>query len=226
LSKRSWIILFAIILIANITGGLLKNQWVDYISKPLIVISIAGYFLSRTAGTSPTLKKWILAALFFSWIGDILLMFQASDQLFFLLGLSSFLLAHIFYIIFFQSIRAREKVSPKVWLLLIVLLYYTPLISFLSPHLHDMKLPVVIYGAVISLMLSLAMDMLFIPNKRAGRWMMTGAVLFVLSDSVLAINQFYQPFPLAGVIIMLTYGLAQLFIIEGAIKYITSADMK
>jgi len=41
-----------------------------------------------------------------------------------------------------------------------------------------------------------------------------------LSDSVLAINQFYQSFPLAGVIIMLTYGLAQLFIIEGAIKYI------
>jgi uncharacterized membrane protein YhhN len=69
-------------------------------------------------------------------------------------------------------------------------------------------------------MLSLAMDMLFIQDKRAGRLMMAGALLFVLSDSVLAINQFYQSSPLAGVIIMLTYGLAQLFIIEGAIKYI------
>ncbi len=218
--KQTWIILFFIILIANISGSLLKDQWLDYISKPLIVVSVVAYFLSQTSGSSTTLKKWILPALFFSWVGDILLMFQVASQLFFLLGLSSFLLAHIFYIIFFQSIRAREKTTPKLWLLLIVLVYYTALISFLSPHLRDMKLPVIIYGAVISLMLSLALDMLFISNKRAGRWMMTGALLFVLSDSVLAINQFYQSFPLAGVIIMLTYGLAQLFIIEGAIKYI------
>jgi uncharacterized membrane protein YhhN len=220
LRKQNWIILFAIVLIANISGGLLKHQWLYYISKPLIVVSIAAYFLSQTSYSSTSLKKWILFALFFSWVGDILLMFQVANQLFFLLGLSSFLLAHIFYIIFFQTIRAREKIRPKVWLLLIVLVYYTPLISFLSPHLGDMKMPVIIYGAVISLMLSLAMDMLFIPNKRAGRWMMIGALLFVLSDSILAINQFYQSFPLAGVIIMLTYGLAQLFIIEGAIKYI------
>ncbi|HET6996653.1 MAG TPA: lysoplasmalogenase [Chitinophagaceae bacterium] len=226
MSKRSWITLFAIILIANITGGLLKNQWIDYISKPLIVVSIIAYFLSQTAETTYSLKKWILFALFFSWVGDILLMFQADNKLFFLLGLSCFLLAHVFYIIFFQSVRAREKIRPKVWLLLIVLVYYTPLVSFLSPHLGDMKLPVIIYGAVISLMLSLAIDMLFIPNRRAGQWMMTGALLFVLSDSVLAINQFYQSFPLAGVIIMLTYGLAQLFITEGAIKYITSVDKK
>jgi uncharacterized membrane protein YhhN len=220
LRKQTWIILFFIILIANISGSLLKDQWLDYISKPLIVVSVVAYFLSQTSGSSTTLKKWILPALFFSWVGDILLMFQVASQLFFLLGLSSFLLAHIFYIIFFQSIRAREKTTPKLWLLLIVLVYYTALISFLSPHLRDMKLPVIIYGAVISLMLSLALDMLFISNKRAGRWMMTGALLFVLSDSVLAINQFYQSFPLAGVIIMLTYGLAQLFIIEGSIKYI------
>jgi len=62
--------------------------------------------------------------------------------------------------------------------------------------------------------------MLWIKNKMAGRWMMTGALLFVISDSVLAINKFYQSFEMAGVIIMLTYGLAQLFIVQGAIKYI------
>jgi hypothetical protein len=46
--------------------------------------------------------------------------------------------------------------------------------------------------------------------------------LFVISDSALAINKFYQSFELAGIIIMLTYGLAQLFIIEGVMRYITS----
>ena len=64
--------------------------------------------------------------------------------------------------------------------------------------------------------------MLFIKNKLAGQWMMAGALLFVISDSVLAINKFYQPFKAADVIIMLTYGLAQLFIAKGAAMYIIS----
>ena len=54
--------------------------------------------------------------------------------------------------------------------------------------------------------------------------MMTGALLFVISDSSLAINKFYIPFEYAGIIIMLTYALAQLFIIEGASRYIRSSD--
>lgn len=50
--------------------------------------------------------------------------------------------------------------------------------------------------------------------------MLAGAALFVLSDSVLAINKFYQSFELAGLLIMLTYGAAQYFIVKGAIEYL------
>lgn len=224
MKKQSWIFLFAIVLIANIAGGLLKNQLIDYISKPLIIIGVAGYFLSQTNGAGSSLKKWIVLALFFSWVGDVLLMFQQKDKLFFLLGLSAFLVAHIFYIIFFHRVRVIEKIKGNAWLLLIVVIYYAALIMFLSPYLGDMKLPVRIYGIVISFMFMLAMHMLSIKNRIAGKWMITGALLFVISDSVLAINRFYQPFEIAGVVIMLTYGLAQLFIAEGAIKYTTSRD--
>jgi uncharacterized membrane protein YhhN len=162
--------------------------------------------------------------LFFSCAGDVLLLLQQNDSLFFLLGLSAFLSAHIFYIVFFQRVRVKENVFPNLWLLFIVVIYYAALITFLSPHLGDMKLPVRIYGIVISIMFMLAMHMLVIKNKIAGKWMMTGALLFVISDSVLAVNKFYHSFEIAGVVIMLTYGLAQLFIVEGAIKYITSID--
>lgn len=220
MKKQSWILLVVIILVANIAGGILKNQLVDYISKPLIVITLAGYFLSQTNGDSSSLKKWILLALFFSWVGDVLLMFQQKDKLFFLLGLSAFLIAHIFYIIFFHWVRINENVKGNAWLLLIVVIYYAALITLLSPFLGDMKLPVRIYGIVISFMLMLAMHMLSIKNRSAGRWMMAGALLFVISDSVLAINRFYQSFEIASAVIMLTYGLAQLFIVEGAIRYI------
>jgi uncharacterized membrane protein YhhN len=221
--KRSfWIILFIIILAFELTGIQLKNGTIQFIFKPLLMIAVGGYFLSQTNRAASSLKGWIIVALFFSWIGDILLMFQAKKDIFFLLGLSAFLLAHVSYIIFFHGVRVREKIKSNVWLLLIVVIYYAALISILSPHLGDMKLPVRIYGIVISFMFMLAMHMLFIKNKTAGKWMMIGALLFVISDSMLAINKFYQSFEFFGIIIMLSYALAQLFIIEGAARYITS----
>ena len=79
------------------------------------------------------------------------------------------------------------------------------------------------YAVVISFMFMLAMHMLFSKNKNAGLWMMAGALLFVISDSVLAINKFYQSFEMAGIVVMITYGLAQFFITEGAVRYISSA---
>jgi uncharacterized membrane protein YhhN len=149
-------------------------------------------------------------------------MFVGDNEIFFLLGLSSFLLAHIFYIVFFHKVRIKEAVKGNAWLMLPVLLYYVVFIYILSPYLGDMKLPVRLYGIIISFMLMLALHMQYIRNKKAGQSMMLGALLFVISDSVLAINKFYQSFEIAGVIIMLVYGLAQLFIVKGAAGYINS----
>jgi uncharacterized membrane protein YhhN len=151
-------------------------------------------------------------------------MFEEKNSIFFLLGLSAFLLAHLFYIVFFHRVRVKEKVKNNPWLLVAVVAYYAALITLLSPFLGDMKIPVLVYGIVISFMFMLAMHMLFIKNKSAGQWMMFGALLFVISDSVLAINKFYQPFEFAGILIMLTYGVAQLFIVEGASRYIRSVN--
>jgi uncharacterized membrane protein YhhN len=222
MTRQSWIFLFIIAVLADIAGGIIKNDLVDYIFKPLIVISLVGYFVSETNYSPSPLKKWVFLALVFSWIGDVLLLLQQVRPIFFLLGLSSFLLAHVFYIVFFHEVRVLEKVKLKLWLMLIVVIYYVGLMGLLSPHLHDMKTPVRIYGIAISFMLMLAMHMAFIKRKMAGWEMVIGACLFLISDSVLAINNYYHSFSLAGTIIMLTYGLAQLLIVDGAIKYITS----
>jgi uncharacterized membrane protein YhhN len=222
MKKTYWITLFAIVLAAELTGIQVKNETIQFIFKPLLMIVVGGYFLSQTNRINNSLKGWIIAAVLLSWFGDILLMFHVKNDTFFLLGLSAFLLAHVSYIIFFHGVRVRENIRSNILLLLIVVIYYAILITILSPHLGDMKLPVRIYGIVISFMFMLAMHMLFMKNKIAGRWMMIGALLFVISDSVLAINKFYKPFEASGVIIMLSYGLAQLFIIEGASRYITS----
>lgn len=224
MKKSLWIILFAAVLFGDIVGIQLNNETLEYLFKPLIIPVLTGYFLSHTKTFLASLKKWIIAALFFSWAGDVLLIFQENNSIFFLLGLSSFLLAHIFYIVFFHRIRIKEGLKSNSWLLLVVVVYYAALISLLSPFLGEMKIPVRIYGIIISFMLMLAMHMLFIKNKAAGQWMVWGAGLFVISDSVLAINKFYQSFEAAGILIMLTYGVAQLFIVKGAASYIISSD--
>ena len=220
MNRTNWIILFFVALVVNVLGGLIKNQLLDYFSKPFIVVGVVGYFLAAVAGIRSPLKKWTQFALLFSWIGDILLMFQQGNSSFFLFGLCSFLIAHIFYIIFFHRVRIKENIKGRIWPALIVVIYYTSLIIILSPRLGDMKTPVRIYGIVISLMFMLAMHMLFIKDRKAGMAMMIGALLFVVSDSVLAINKFYQPFAAAGIIVMLSYGLAQLAIAYGAARYI------
>ena len=222
MKKKYSILFFAAILIADLVAVHQQYKMAEYFFKPLIVIWLLAYFILQLRTVRSSLKKWVIAALLFSWIGDVLLMFQGDHPLFFLLGLSAFLAAHIFYIIFFHFIRVKENVKSRWYIVLIVALYYFIIKKLLSPYLGDMKLPVSIYAVVISFMFMLALHILFVKNKIAGGLMMSGALLFVISDSVLAINKFYQPFEMAGIVIMLTYGLAQLFITEGAIRYISS----
>jgi uncharacterized membrane protein YhhN len=216
-ASKLTLVLFAVVLAADLaftTGGL---QDVRIISKPLIVLSLLGYFLLRTGGVSSSLKSWVIGALVFSWLGDVLLLFESRDPLYFILGLSAFLLAHVAYIVFFNRLRRVEGITIKPLLFLPVLIYYIGLISLLYSNLGGMKLPVVVYGAVISTMLAAAFHLKAIRGSRAGALFVLGAALFVLSDSLLAVNKFLQSFAGAGLLIMLTYGLAQFFIVRGSI---------
>ena len=222
MKKTTWIILFLIILFVNLIAVYSKYETLEFISKLLLVPVLAAYLISQTASFNSNLKPWLLIALFFSWVGDILLMFEEKKSIFFLLGLGAFFIAQVFYIIFFHGIRMREYIRGNALFLLLVVVYYAILISILSPHLGTLALPVRIYGVVLSFMLLLAMHTTLGKNKKAGWWMMTGAILFVASDSLLAFNKFLSPFDYAGIITMLTYGLAQLFITHGAVRYIRS----
>ncbi len=220
MKNTNWIIGYLLIVGVHLTGIALDHQLIEYVTKPMLVAYLFVFFLLRVGKGHANLKKWILAALAFSWIGDVLLMFQEKNANFFLAGLGSFLLAHIFYIVFFHIIRIRENIKSNAWMLILVVVYYALLLSLLSPYLGDMKLAVRIYGLVISFMFMLAMHMLYLRDKQAGRWMIAGATFFVLSDTILAINKFYQPFSEAGILIMLTYALAQLFLVLGALRFL------
>jgi len=222
MNKKFWIIPYFIVLAADLFAVYNGNETLRYITKPLLMPLLIAFFIFQTKDLASSLKKWVVLALVFSWAGDVLLMFESTNSNFFIFGLVAFLIAHIFYILFYENVIRNEGLRKNYWWFLPVIIYYIALIYILSPNLGDMKLPVRIYGIVICYMLIQALQTGRIKNFGAATLMIAGAVLFITSDSILAINKFYEPFKYAGIAIMLTYGIAQLLITLGAIRYISS----
>ena len=122
MKKTIGIILFLFVLLADLMFVYLQEPELRTITKPLLIPVLMISFLSQTNTVATGLKSWIVFALFFSWVGDILLLFEDKEPIFFLLGLSAFFLAQVGYIIFFHNIRMREYIRGNALLLLVVVL--------------------------------------------------------------------------------------------------------
>ena len=191
------------------------NSPLHYISKPLIVGSLIFLFIKKSEVLTKFTKNCTIAALLFSVLGDILLMFVSENSLFFTLGLAAFLLAHVMYIILFSK---HFRFKKSILLLVIVLLCYAYfLFTLLQPNLGAMLIPVVIYMLVILCMTLFAFGRTLI-SKTSYYFVLIGAILFLLSDSILALNKFYKPLFYPDISIMLTYAFAQYFIVLGILK--------
>ncbi|MEY2596065.1 MAG: hypothetical protein RI965_1337 [Bacteroidota bacterium] len=215
--QRLFFYLFSIVSLIEILHILIGKEDLRIFTKPLIIPLLGlTYYFSLDKKPS-ILKDAVLLALLFSWFGDILL----QKESLFVPGLICFLTAHIFYIYFFVRTRSGNtsyfKLRPVM--LIAVLAYLIEFMYLLWPSLGAMKLPVLIYGITISTMLSAAIWQYQKLDDRTSLFLIIGATLFVTSDSILAINKFSSPFETAGVFIMTTYILAQLFIVLGAIRY-------
>jgi uncharacterized membrane protein YhhN len=145
-----------------------------------------------------------------------LLLFQEKNNLFFTLGLSSFLIAQLCYAYYFSKLLKYKQQSFSKVILFAVGTYAIGLYFFLLPKLGAMQMPVLIYALSISCMLIAALQ-IFVINKKYILCAL-GAILFVASDSLLAINKFHTPFESTSFLIMLTYGLAQLLLVTGILK--------
>jgi uncharacterized membrane protein YhhN len=222
MSKKSFqrlTLLFWALVLVDLLAVFADFAWLHIIAKPLLMPALM-LLLLFTTDTSNNNRNLIFAGLFFSWLGDIFLLFESRQSLFFIFGLASFLLTHICYICYFLSIKSAEFSLLKKYpvYILLVLGYGIGLVLLLFPFLNDLKIPVIIYATVICCMLLSSVHVFFKMKWPANLFFITGAILFVLSDSLLAINKFYQPVPLAGIWIMLTYCAAQYFILRGFIK--------
>lgn len=212
--KNGWQIGYLALLGIHLLAIFLNWGTIRFVTKPLLMAWLLVYFISIT-GSGAAYRKPVIAALFFSWLGDVFLM--QSDSGFFMAGLASFLLAQLLYTWIFLNARKQLNIVKR-WnplVLVAILLYIIVLYSALFRTLpNELRVPVLLYAIAIGSMLASAFHVYVKPLAKPALLLIIGAALFVLSDSLLAINQFIEPFPLAGVGIMLTYGLAQLFIVQ------------
>jgi uncharacterized membrane protein YhhN len=221
MNSKYWYYLFFADLLAELTA--IAKGWNELrlFTKPMLMIILFAWFISASIKFSP-LRHYIAAALFFSWLGDVFLLVEEKNPWSFIAGLGSFLVAHIMYILFF--LRLRDKQFPqKPWNLFVVagvMTYAATLFIFLYPHIGDLKVPVAVYALAISVMLITATHAFNNYNRKAERLCVSGAVLFVISDSLLSVNKFYTAFPAADICIMLSYALAQFAITKGSLQYL------
>jgi uncharacterized membrane protein YhhN len=218
LKAQDFFILFWTAALVHLMGSIIPLPLLQYTTKPLLMPLLAAAIIS-SGNLAIHNRKLLLSGIFFSWAGDVLLMFDYKGTNYFTGGLACFLCAHIMYIIYFLKAKGKEisLLKKRPLLILAVLVYTIALIMLLYPGLGAMRLPVLVYAAVIATMLLSSVHAFAQLPATAARLFVTGAAFFVLSDSLLAINRFYQPYPFAGTLIMLTYCIAQFCIVKGGV---------
>ena len=159
-------------------------------------------------------QRRLHGTLVFSSLGDVFLLSDA--ELFFMLGLGSLFIAHILYCwIFTSAIRREFTFKVNLWVLVVILTYLVVFLGYLWSSLGDLLIPVVAYALIISTMLFLAWSWYLSTRIKSTLIIFIGAILFVLSDSLLAISLFRSSFYMDHFWVMFTYLSAQSLLIYG-----------
>lgn len=215
--------LYFLLGLLNLAGQVWGLSVLSFWSKPFLMPVLGLYFWLGMTPVRPRWSFWVLLALFFSTGGDISLLFAHQSGLFFMLGLGSFLLGHLAYLGAYsgsvQDLGKSPLLRRKPHAITPFLVYSMGLYAWLWPHLGPMQWPVFAYTGVIITMALLALN----------RWGRTcfpsfylcfgGALLFLISDSLIALDRFVGLIPGGGFFVMLTYILAQFGIVQGLLVH-------
>lgn len=201
--------------LATATSALGFMQW-HWLFKPLtmvfalVLVAFSAYSTSARVQFNPKTLLLLAAALAGSLAGDVFLMFQG----FFIPGLVSFLVAHLFYVALFKSGQAwfPHRGALAATLGIGVAMYAFLWAGGLPPAL---RAPVAAYVLVIAMMAAQAIGRATVLRDAPSLLVAVGAGFFMLSDSLLATNRFVMPLPMAQVWVLATYYAAQALIVSG-----------
>lgn len=186
--------------------GVFPAAWA-FVFKPLTTLFIIAYAWPRGTGLQ---RRLILIGIVLSLVGDVFLLWPQQG---FLPGLVSFLLAHLAYIGAF-CVPVRLGASPRVFIaygVIAALILWQLWPGIPAP----LRAPVVAYVACLAAMAAQAGSWwrqragTGSADERLARLAAIGGVLFMASDSLLAVNKFAVELPLSSLWILATYWAAQ-----------------
>ena len=214
--------LFVLASAGELLSTLAVFPFLHKVCKPALLLTLIAWYIFSMRERNGSVPVVVLLALAFSWGGDVLLM--GSGEFFFMLGLASFLIAHVFYILSFRRLCNEDNEDSLQGLHMArfafpVVLYGTGLVVILYDHLGELKIPVMAYALVLTIMVLNALFRFRRTTSSSFILVFSGAILFMISDSLLAVNKFLQPVAWSGFWIMTTYIAAQFLIVLGIMKH-------
>lgn len=223
-SLKKFSFLYYVLVAVFMASVLLDQLLLHYMVKPLFMVALMIFHRKQVSENFGFFSKMIQFGLFFSWIGDIALMIDERYPILFVVGLGAFLIAHIGYALgFVQTIKDSGKTVNVVKSFFISI----PFALFTAAFFYYIKdgiptelfVPVLAYTVVISVMgMTTAIRHNHVDSK-SYNWIVIGAVLFILSDCVIAVNKFYYDFNYDAILNMILYLSGQFMITVGAIFY-------
>ena len=206
------LIAFMLFCLIDFFGIYLNKQMMVGFAKPMLMITLFWYYYSN----AKKLNKYFVLGLFFSFLGDILLL--GAGEMYFVFGLLFFLIAHVFYIIIVLKIIQITK--PKEFIIASVpfLLLFLVLMNVLYAGLGAIKIPVIIYAITISFFGIVSLILYLQAKTKISMLLLVGVLTFITSDTILALNLFYKKQSFYPLLIMMTYVLAQYLICRFVLK--------
>ena len=203
---------------------------VEMISKGLFLPSLMMYLYVQDNVSNKPGKNLVMIGLFGSFLGDVFLLSKSL----FIPGMVAFMSTHIVNIIFFSKIYGLKQ--PKSLLLkmaTLVLVGFCVFIYFqLKTAIGPLIYPILVYMVLICAAALMAVHM---SNNKgtniiANKFWIPGMLFFIASDTVLAFNMFdwsiNDPIENIGLVIMITYGLAQFLLVKGFQMYFTTKSIE
>ena len=216
---KVFLILFALVSLVHVTAIYIRKGKLRRISKIFIVPPLLAAYI---AGQETPLIFTVLALLF-GWLGDALLL-RIREKNYFQLGLVSFLLGHVCYIItfieclgFFGSGAGRIDITTMVVFIPIAIIVGVMVFRLITPP-KEMIFPVLLYMIAIEVMTFWGLEIFILDPGFAGLLIFAGALCFMLSDTILAYYAFRKLTIPGAVLIMVLYIIAQAGIILGLLS--------
>lgn len=211
--KYVFLAVFIIATAIHLFASLKQDRKMRNMTKPFILLALLGFYVlaARTPST------FIILALIFSWLGDVLLMPKGVKW--FTAGGIAFMISHVFFVLGY--LKDVNFGAIPVWLVILLAVFFVSVVTYIFSKLKPHLPKALFYPMFLYLLINGAMNCFAI-----FRWVSVpcaatlttaiGAALFFISDSSLFFVRFNKESRLkTHFLVMLTYSIGELLIVLG-----------